>query len=136
MLSCIFAKKIHLRPQQIRLLMDSPVWCFPLFSFSSYPVQVFFSFSDGHPCSSHAYLSLLTRPPLSSLCNYMFHKNCKLVRSFCIELSTSRYNSVHIFITAIDYFFRLTLSVGNDFADFKILVISGNALSMRQSRQS
>ena len=36
LLSCIFAKKIHLRPQQIRLLMDSPVCFFP--SLLSHPI--------------------------------------------------------------------------------------------------
>ena len=49
LLSCIFAKKIHLRPQQIRLLMDYPGF-FLLSSFSSYTVQVsFYLFQTFHP---------------------------------------------------------------------------------------
>ena len=109
LLSCIFAKKIHLRPQQIRLLMDYPGFFSPLFFLILYCSSLFLPFSDVPSCPSHAYLSLLTRQSLSLLCNNIF-KNCKLVRSFRIELS--RYYPVHIFITAIDYFFQVNTFSG------------------------
>ena len=107
-------------------------WVFsPLFFLILYCSSLFLPFSDVPSCPSHAYLSLLTRQSLSLLCNNIF-KNCKLVRSFRIELS--RYYPVHIFITAINYFFRLTLSVGNDFADFKILVFCVHLCLMSQKQ--
>ena len=110
LLSCIFAENSSAATADTT--PNGLSWVFsPLFFLILYCSSLFLPFSDVPSCPSHAYLSLLTRQSLSLLCNNIF-KNCKLVRSFRIELS--RYYPVHIFITAIDYFFRLTLSVGNE----------------------